>query len=147
MESAGTAHHAILDKSVPQSWRLPNTMPLLGDERPNGLFHTLQAGTTTFGSTAMQVQRGKVPGYTGHLPGLKHTFGSTYGSMEPSMPSDPPKATHKFHVVTDGQIKAPDSLPPASRGRIPGYTGHVPKQLRTYGVTYGTMDSRSALTA
>eukprot|EP00873_Tetraselmis_striata_P014094 jgi/Tetstr1/434358/TSEL_023462.t1 len=87
MVSAGTAHTAILDRSEPASWTLPDSMPGLGDNRPTGCFHSTAGGTQrfdqTFSSTmdSSRLGGGKIPGYTGHLPGLQHTFGRTYGSM------------------------------------------------------------------
>ena len=80
--SAGTAHEAILDKSVKRSWALPDTMPGLGDIRPNGLYHgSVTMGTTSFDTTMPPIQRGRIPGYTGHLPGVRYSFGRTYGHI------------------------------------------------------------------
>jgi len=87
MVSAGTAHTAILDKTVPRSWTLPDSMPGLGDSRPSGCFHSTAGGTLRFDQTFTRtlgeagVARGKIPGYSGHMPGLQHAFGKTFGNM------------------------------------------------------------------
>ena len=148
MENAQYAHEAVLNKSADRSWAVPNTMANLGDVRPNGLFHTIPTGSVNFDSTQPPLERGAVPGYTGHRPGLKHTYGMTYGASAPksweatttfpSLAGSTRPRGYIFHTVDTSELPT-HQAPVPTRGRIPGYTGHCQGLQYTHAKTYGSL--------
>ncbi len=148
MENARTAQQAVLNKSVGRSWAAPNTMPNLGDVRTNGLFHTIATGSVNFDATQPPLERGVVPGYTGHRPGLKHVYGMTYAacapksweatSKFPSLAGSTRPRGWVFHTADTSELPT-HQAPVATRGRIPGYTGHCTGLQYTHSQTYGAL--------
>jgi len=90
--------------------------------------------------SSVKLDNKHIPGYTGHLHGEQHVFGTSFGETSHRLQNSALDTTGtSMNLLGFGEGRPQAPLLQGGGARIPGYTGHIPaKDRHIYGHTYGS---------